>query len=144
MEALIMAYGAPTMPEFPDRSFDWTPEAVEKLEGAIEKLEGCSDPAIAGELMMDAYYLLYTCDGSPEIMEYFGQLEEEINGRLVGIHPKWYRERSLIRELFGPEPEPVKKVRRKADSSPKPKAKSKKERVAERRKAHIAKRKSNV
>ncbi len=137
MEVLMMTREEPIMPYFHGARFDWDDESFGKLEDAIRKLEGYADPAIIRDPMADAYYLLYMYDGSPDILEYCDQLTESTENKLLDIQQRMFLDKSMFSGLLGSggAPWPI------SQNQAKPKRKSKKERVAERRKAHIAKRK---
>ncbi len=137
MDVLVMTLGEAVMPLFSGRRFDWTDESFGKLEDAIRKLEEYADPAIVTEVMVDAYYLLYAYDGSPDIREYCDQLTESAENRLLDVRHRGFMDVSLFTGMLGSGGTPKPKAQKKA----RPERKSKKERVAEKRKAHIAKRK---
>lgn len=137
MDVLLMTRGEAVMPIFSGRRFYWTEEAFGKLEDAIRKLEGYADPAIVTEVMADAYYLLYAYDGSPDIPEYCDQLTESAENRLLDVRKRGFMDAGLFSGMLGSGGAPKPKAQEKA----RPERKSKKERIAERRKAHIAKRK---
>jgi len=140
IEVLMMTRGEPIMPFFYGSRFDWDMESHRKLENAIRKLERYDDPAIVWDLLSDAYYLLFTCEGGSEKAEYCNQLALEASERLLDVKPKLYMSEELTEWFMESELGEGSGARNRA----KPKAKSKKERVAEKRKAHIAKRKSDV
>lgn len=137
MEVLVLTTGEPVMPFSCKHGFDWTRESFRKLEGAVRKLERYDDPAVIWNLLTDAYCLMYACVGGSEKMEYCDQLAEEARRRLMDVEPKLRMNKDLA-SMFGLS-EPGKGFA--AQNRAKPKGKSKKERIAERRKAHIAKRK---
>ncbi len=83
LDVLRAVRGSPIMPFDQREKMDWTPEALGKLESVIRRLEKYSDPAIVSDVLIDAYYLLYTYNGFSETMDYCRQLEEEACGRLL-------------------------------------------------------------
>lgn len=117
LEVLMSVRGTSVMPCSPKSRLDWTPEAFAKLEGAIRMLERYPDPAIVGDILIDAYYLLYTHEGAPEALEYCQQLEEETVNRLIEVGAKHYMGNSpssLMEDLgcpFGWDDEPTSKRR---------------------------------
>ncbi len=137
MEVLMMTRGEPIMPYFHGARFDWNDESFGKLEDAIRKLEGYADPAIIRDPMADAYYLLYTYDGSPDILEYCDQLTESAENKLLDIQQRMFLDKSMFSGMLGSGGSPKPKTQKNT----RPERKSKKERVAEKRKAHIAKKK---
>ena len=134
-EVLTTIWGEPVMPFF-SGNFSWTPEAFSKLECAISKLEHYPDPAIAGDMLIDAYYLLYRHEGDIEIKDNCTQMMKAMSDRHIDPGFKPFLSGSMFSRLGNADTKPAPKAQNKA----KPKGMSKKERVAERRKAHIAKR----
>ncbi len=133
LEVLMSVRGSPVMPYSKMNNIHWDSGSLEKLVGAIKMLEEYHDPAVVNDMMIDAYYLLYTHNGSPDTLDYCKQLQAEADRRLIDISTKLYLGvgddlLSMLGEMFA------------NGAEKKPKAMTKKERVAEKRKAHIAKR----
>ncbi len=139
IEVLKTVWGDPIMPYFalaPLR-FRWTPEAFAKLEDAIRKLERYRDPEIVGSMLTDAYFLFYKHEGASEVKKNCTQMMDAMSDRHLDPGSKPFMAEIDLSGLddIMYEPAPMDWSRAK------PKGKSKKERVAEKRKAHIAKRK---
>ncbi len=135
-DVLESAWGDPVMPFLGTGSLSWTSESFGKLEDAIRKLERYRDPEIVGDMLTDAYFLLYKHDGDDEVKDNCTQMMKAMSDRHLEPGFKLYLSDSMF-SAMGDQM----RASAPAQNRAKPKGKSKKERVAEKRKAHIAKRK---
>lgn len=88
--ALVMVRGEPLMPFVGGGRYRWSREALDMIYDAIEKLEHYPDPAVTGNLLIDAYFLLYEHDGNPDIMDNCTTMEWSVSDRLLELRLKAY------------------------------------------------------
>ncbi len=134
MDVLMKIWGEAVIPYFKKPNYRWTDEAYAELEDVIEKLEKYADPGIVTDVLADAYRLQYEHDRVPDILEYCDQLIGSAENRLLDVRQRICIDTDMLRKMCDSI------GNGKPQNKTKPKGKSKKERVAERRRAHIAKR----
>jgi len=86
--ALVMVRGEPLMPFAGGGRYRWSKKAVDKIYDAVERLERYPDPAIVGNLLIDAYFLLYEHSGNPDILDNCITLEVAVTDRLLELRMK--------------------------------------------------------
>lgn len=88
LDALVMVRGEPLMPIAGGGRYRWSKKAVNKIYDAAERLERYPDPAISGNLLIDAYFLLYEHSGDPDILDNCIALEDAVSDRLLELRMK--------------------------------------------------------